>query len=118
MRGLSNEEFKTIVDFVQEYHRFAHYVSVEEHEEILKTYPNMDRIRFNIKYIDSCYDTRDMSIWSISFRRGGVSTRFTTNMYNGLNPPPKDFQYHTLFDLIMNYLKGNFKPTEEYYIIL
>ena len=67
MKGLTNDEFKTIVDFVQQYHRFAHYISVEEHVEVMKTYLNMDRIRLNIKYIDSCYDTRDMIHYFINY---------------------------------------------------
>lgn len=118
MEGLTNDEFKTIVDFVQEYHRFAYYPHGDEHLEILKTYPNMDRMRFNIKYVDSCYDTRDMSIWSISFRRGGRSICFTTNMYNNFDPfSTIAFKYFKLFDVVMDYLKGDFIPTEEYYII-
>ena len=63
------------------------------------------------------HNNNSLSIWSISFRRGGTSVCFTTNMYNGLNLPPKDFKYHTLFDLVMDYLKGDFTPTKEYYEI-
>jgi hypothetical protein len=30
--------------------------------------------------------------------------------------PPKDWKYHTLYDLCMAYLTGEFKPTDEFLI--
>jgi hypothetical protein len=63
MRGLTIEEYKDILDFVQENHRFALYIDQSKRAERKLKFPNLPSdYGFGIKYIDCCYDSRDKSI--------------------------------------------------------
>lgn len=107
MESMTMNEFAEVVKFVQTYHKFAHYVSEKEHEQDQKTYQNLPRYRYGIKYIDSCYDSRDARIWSITFRQGKGGVRFSTNHF-AMEPKPKQWKYESLYDLCMAYLTGEF----------
>ena len=105
MKGLTSDQFKEIVDFAQKHHSFAKWISNEELEEVRKEFPKMKEFGFNIKYIESSYDSRDSTFWSVKFRSFGKSIIFSTNHFNTLNPEPKGFSFNNLYDWIMAYLK-------------
>lgn len=116
MEALTVKEYSDLVGFVQTYHKFAGYVSKYDFAEVQKVYPNMPR-GLGIKYIDCCYDSRDGKIWSVSFR-GFTNIRFSSNQFAGIAPSvvkPKGFNYKRLFDLIFDYLIGEFEPTKDFY---
>jgi hypothetical protein len=122
MKGMTLKEFQEVVDFSQKYHAFALWLTDEQVKERNKKYFQMHGAfgahGMNIKYIDTIYDSRDQTIWSITFRQGKYGWRFSTNHYTALNPPPKNFKYGTLYDLCMAFLKGEFKPKKEFEVDL
>lgn len=115
MESMTMNEFAEVVKFAQTYHKFGHYVSEREHAEDLKLYPNMSRYRSSIKYIDSCYDSRDARIWSITFRQGIDGIRFSCNHF-AMTPKPAQWKYESLYDLCMAYLTGEFINTNGFTI--
>lgn len=117
MRGLTLQEFTEVIEFVQKYHSFAEYKPPEERNKIEKLFPLLKGgFGFSIKYVDSCYDSRDKSIWSVVFRRGVLGVCLSTNHFNSINLPPKGWKYHSLFDWCMAYLTGEFVPTDEFFV--
>jgi hypothetical protein len=102
MQGMSLEQFSQVVEFVQEYHKFGYTPS----EKRLKKKSDNTDWNMLIKYVDSCYDSRDKTIWSISFRGMGNDLSFRTNHFAGLNSRPKHFIFESLFDWVMAFLKG------------
>ena len=68
MKGLTLDQFKEVVAFVQEHHRFAGYIPEEQRKIRKEQFPNMSEYGMGIKYIDSCYDSRDQTIWMVKFR--------------------------------------------------
>lgn len=115
MKGLTLDQFKEVIEFVQEYHAFGKYKNPEKRAENKEKYPNIAEYGMGIKYVDSCYDSRDNTIWSVTFRQGVRGVVFSTNKYNAFNLPPDDWNYNKLYDLCMDFLKGEFKPTEDFY---
>lgn len=113
IKSLTIEQHTEIVKFIQTYHKFAGCVSDEKYAEIIKTYPNMKRYGLNIKYIDSIYDTRDASVWMIKIRGLGGNYVFSSNHFAG-KTAPKTWKYDDLFNLIMDFLKGDFQPKAEF----
>lgn len=105
MKGMKSTEFVEMVNFIQKYHKFALCLSDTDKIERLALYPNISEYSFNIKYIDSCYDSRFADVWSVSFRGLGRKVCFHTNT----NLP---LLYTTLFEWVMAYLKGDWKPTD------
>ena len=114
MKGMSITQYAEVVKFAQEHHAFAMWSSDEEKKERQKKYPKLDEYGFNIKYIDSVYDSRTSDVWVVKFRSGGTGYRFSTNHF-AMREKPKHWKYDNLFDLCMAYLKGEFKPKEEFY---
>lgn len=114
MQGLTGEELKEVVQFVQDYHQFAGYRSDKELAELQKTYPKMDKYGKNIKYVDTTYDTRDMSHWHVTFRQGRWGVSFSTNMFGMFGDAPKEWleKYKTFYGIIMAYLTGEIEPPE------
>lgn len=108
MKGMTPEQFCGVQEFVQEYHNFARCISEEEFKKVQVLYPNMNEYGFNIKYIDSIYDSRFRDVWSVTFRGMGREVRFHTNTDLKL-------EYTNLFDWVMAYLKLEWVPTEEEY---
>lgn len=111
MDGLTPKQYIEIQEFIQKYHRFAGILNDEDYEYMKNNFPNMakwDRYGLCIKYIDTCYDSRKGDIWSVSFRGMGNDVNFNTNMFNKFSDikKPKDWRWHTLYDNIMAYLKG------------
>ncbi len=108
LKGLTLLEYSEILNFVMQYHRFG----------FSSTKPNLQYPKLSnqsIKYIDNCFDSRVNLIWSISFRGLGINVKFSTNHYAG-KTIPENFKYTSLYDLIMDYLKGEFYPTKEFFI--
>lgn len=123
MTGLTPEQFQEVVATSQKLHAFAMYLSDEQRAQRKRDYPSLpDSYGFGIKYIDSCYDSRDSRFWCITFRRGRDGVRFSTNHFACLPPfdgkVPKGWKYDNLYDLCMDYLKGDFKPQKEFYVDL
>lgn len=116
MKGLTLDQVKEITEFAQKYHRFARWDSDEDVKEAKSLYPKIPDHGFNIKYIDTCYDSREKDVWSISFREGRYGVNFRTNHFGILNPMPKGWKYNNLYDLCMAYLKGDFVPKKEFEI--
>ncbi len=113
IKGMTLQEYTDVVRFVQKYHKFA---SVRDSlEERNKKYPLMQgsfgNTGLGIKYVDNCYDSRDQSIWSITFRPGRFGIRFAANHF-AMNPKPKNFKYDTLYNWCMGYLTGEFNADE------
>lgn len=115
MKGLTLDQFKEVTEFSQKHHKLANYLTPEQRLERLKEFPQMGEHGFGIKYIDSCYDSRDASLWSISFRQGSDGVNFRTNHF-AMNDKPFGWKYDNLYDLCMAYLKGEFKPKAEFYL--
>ena len=112
VRGMSSEQFHEILEFVQKYHNFANLMSASREDAIKTKYPNMDEYGFNIKYVDSVYDTRTRSIQSVSFRGMGRNLKFAANSFM-LEKMFKDtFPFDNLFDWIMAFLKGDWNDKE------
>lgn len=102
IKGMSLELYAEIVSIVQNHHAFG----VVPDETTKKT-------RHHIKYIDSVYDSRSQTIWSVSFRGLGVNVRFQTNHFMSHDKKPDDFKFTTLYDWILKYLSGEWKPSEK-----
>ena len=94
LEGLTFEQYREIVNFVLKYHRFGH-INKE----------NNFPAKYSIKYIDNCFDTRTLTIWSVSFRGFGTTFRFATNSFVSRD-------YNTLYDWIMAFLKGEYTDLE------
>lgn len=103
---MTTDEYKVILDFVQNHHKFALYLSDKEAEVRKLLFPKLDRYGFNIKYVDSCYDSRDGVIWQVVFRE--ANRRIVMREIN----TPKGFKSHS--DWCMAYLRGEWKPTKEF----
>jgi hypothetical protein len=116
MKGLTLDQYKEIVEFVQKYHKFALCPTDEQTEERKKEFPKMGEYGLNIKYVDCVYDSRDATIWQIKFRQGRNGVCFSTNHWNAIKTPPKEWKYNNLYDLCMAYLKGEFIPKAEFYV--
>jgi hypothetical protein len=100
MRGMTLDEFKEVVEFVQKYHKFG-YVKKEDRIQI----KGEDHFMM-IKYIDSCYYSRCQTIWVVTLRHGNTGYRFSSNHYAATNLPPAHFTFTSLFDWVMAFLKG------------
>lgn len=102
------KELSTVLEFVQSHHKFAMWKSDEDTNATMKQYPSftnsMARHGMCIKYVDVCYDTRDMSVWNIKLRGIGKGLVFSCNHFSMLNPQPKHFKFESLFDWVMGYL--------------
>lgn len=118
MKGLTFDQLREVTEFVQTHHRFALYIYAEKRVERKKTFPKLpDSYGFGIKYIDSIYDSRDKTFWHIAFRKGNWGIQFSTNHWvNTSEKKPKDWKYDNLYDLCMDYLKGEFVPTESFHL--
>lgn len=113
MKPLTVEQYNEIVKFVQTYHQFGKYPSEDriQARKDIGIKGHALEYGLNIKYITCSYDTRDASIWNISFNNELV---FSSNHFV-LGTKPKGWKYDTLYDLCMAYLKGEFKPKQEFY---
>ncbi len=98
MKGLTLDQFKEIVEFAQTYHEFGRYYDEIERAGVHLLYPKLKNL--SIKYIDSCYDSRDASFWVVTFRNGNPKREFNLNVFNHTKPAA------SYFDWIMAYLKG------------
>lgn len=103
------QQFTQVVDFVQKHHAFA---GVHQENRIIKSEKDLTTEQYHIKYIDSTYDSRTQTVWSVSFRGLGTNLRFTTNHFMSHDKKPDDFKFITLYDWIMAYLKGEWNPSE------
>ncbi len=98
MKGLTPKELLEVTEFVQKHHAFA-YVREENRYNGHEGYC--------IKYIDACYDSRQGDYWAVSFRGMGKII-FTTNAF--LFDKPKYFQFNSLYEWIMAFLKYEWEP--------
>jgi len=115
MQGMNLGEYVVMMEFLQKYHAFAYWPSDEEIKERNKKFfqmaPSFGKHGLNIKYIDCTYDTRDISIWAVTFRQGRYGIRLSCNHYTE-DTIPKNFRFESLYDWCMAYLKGEWKPTK------
>lgn len=100
MKGMSIEQYKEMIDFIQKHHKFG-WVDDKTRIKI-----KGEDHQLHIKYVDCCYDSRFGDIWLVKFRGGGMDLRFATNHFNAVNPAPDYFKYEKLFDWVMDFLKG------------
>ncbi len=115
MKALTPYQYLDILTFIQKYHSFCLFRREEQREYIRKNFPNMKpEYGMNIKYIENCFDTRDGSIWSLSFTTNGIDYSFKTNSLVGFTPE-RNPEYDNLYDTIMAFLKGELK-NHEYFI--
>ncbi len=107
MKGINSTEFVDVLAFIQKYHKFALCQSDKEVSEMQTLYPKLKEYSGkNIKYVDSCYDSRFRDIWCVSFRGMGNDICFHTN--TDLTLP-----YDNLFEWVMAYLKLEWVPTNK-----
>lgn len=99
MKGMTIDEYAIITAFIQKHHKFG-YVSKEDRIQR----KGEDHFLF-IKYIDTCYDSRDQSIWCVTIRTGSDGFRFSVNHF-ALTGTPKYFTFASLFEWMMAYLDG------------
>ena len=119
MKGMTLDQCKEVMELAQELHSFANYYDNEARNEIRKKYPNYPDYGYSIKYIDTTYDSRTKDVWSITFRQGSLGIRFSSNHFAALfDKIPKQWKYNNLYDLCMDYLKGDFNPKEEFFVDL
>jgi hypothetical protein len=124
MEGMSLDNLKEVLNFMQEHHAFASYKTDKERAERKKQYPKMAEYGFGIKYVDMCYDSRTQDIWAITFREGRTKVRFATNQITAITIAvdseeelkKKGIEYKSLKDICMAFFKGEFEPPEEFYI--
>lgn len=100
MKGMSIEEYKEVIEFIQRFHKFG-YIKDENRIKL-----NGNDFQLHIKYVDNCYDSRFSEVWVISFRGFGNHLRFAVNHFSSLRPEPDNFPFETLFDWVMSFLKG------------
>lgn len=100
------QEYAQILAFVQANHKFALWLPPEEEATRAKLFPKLDKYGYNIKYVDSCYDSRDAKIWTVTFRAGNYHVHMKDAQ------TPDEFKSH--FEWAMAYLKGEWKATKEY----
>ena len=116
MKGMSLEQFAEVTRFVQKYHGFAKANCFKDGkvEEAISQGISKDLAEYglNIKYVRCDYDTRFGDVWGITLD----NVRFATNHFNAFDKPPKQWKYDNIYDLVMAYLKGDFKPKKEFYI--
>ena len=105
IKGMSLDQFKEAVEFVQNHHAFAKWKKDEERAKEVELYPYLPEYGYNIKYVDCCYDSRFGDIWTVKFR-GFNELIFSTNSFVGA-PEPKNFPFTSLFEWVMAYLKGD-----------
>ena len=58
-------EYNQVLEFVQKHHKFALFLSEEEKAKRKEEFPHLDEFGFNIKYVDSSYDSRFGDIWKV-----------------------------------------------------
>lgn len=100
MKGLTPQQFAEVLDFVKKYQSFAQWKSPEEMAGIKDKYPLITNTGMNIKYVESTYDSRDHSVWSVGFRHGKNSLYLHTNLEEKWLEGYADF-----YSLVMGYLK-------------
>jgi hypothetical protein len=109
--GMNNDQFKAVINFVRNYHQFGSWRSGKNRKLDKEKYPNLKEFGYSIKYVDTCYDSRTNTIWSITFRQGTNGINFRTNLFT--DKDPEWFEFDTLYDLCMAYLTGEFKPEHD-----
>jgi hypothetical protein len=103
LKGMSPKEFIEVIDFVEKHHYFAKWLSDEERQKEVEKYPKITEHGLNVKYVESCYDTRTGDVWKIKFR-GFNQLSFSTNSLIGYGTDT--LPYETLYDWVMSFLKG------------
>lgn len=112
MRGMTKLQFVEVLEFIEKHHKFCLFRRDEERQFIKDNYPNLEpNYGFNIKYIETNFDTRDGSIWAISFRASGIKYDFRTNSLVG-HVPTRNPQFNNLYETVMAFLKGELNNPE------
>lgn len=104
LKGMTPQQLAEITSFVQKHHHFAKWLSDEERKEEFEQYPKVCEYGLNIKYVDSCYDTRTGDVWMVKFRGLSMPMSFQTNTLIGTEI--KEFPFDNLYDWVMAFLKG------------
>lgn len=114
--GMSLLEYRDIIKFIEKHHSYTLILDNDDIEYRKRLFPKLNPTEgFKIKYVDNCYDSRTMYIWSITFRKTTtIGYKFNTNHYDKFNPPPTNWKYQTLYELCMAYLTGEFEPTDDF----
>lgn len=111
MKGMSLEQFAEVTRLTQKHHQFGIFRKNKQEALADGLSEKLSEYGLNIKYVRCDYDTRMGDVWGIDFDR----VRFATNYPYIPSEIPKDWKYDNLYDLSMAYLKGEFKPSEEFY---
>lgn len=106
IRSLTISEYIDILESIQRYHKFANYMSESEFAEIIKEHPNFVRHGLNIKYVTNSYDSRDHSIWRLSFECRHGKFTFAANSFAHPDNLPPGFTYSNMYELIRDFLFG------------
>lgn len=120
MKGMTFQQYGDVLKLISKYHRFGspNAFNKQKVEEAIEEgiSPELAKYGLSIKYIDNCFDTRTMEVWSVEFRGMGNHIRFATNFPYIPSELPKDWKYDNIYDLTMAYLKGEFEPSEKFIV--
>lgn len=102
MEGMTMTEFTQIVEFVDSNHKFG----FKPRSERILTTENGFKHHHNINYVGSSYDTISEKIWYVKLIGAGFNFRFAIN-----DELPENFPYTKLYDWVMAFLTGEWKPS-------
>ena len=106
LNTMSVNHYFYILDFVQTHHKFGRVP-----KEYLLTVDGQKHF-LNIKYINTKYDVRTGTVWQIEFICiGGVKYVFDSTKFASTQNFPPDFTYHSLYEWVIDFLKGKHKPS-------
>lgn len=106
MKGMTISEYTKVIEFLQNNNSLQSYWADDKKENRHK--------RPRIKYVDSCYDSRSGTWWSVTFRSWGatnVNLRSNLTLYDLVRP-----DFDSLYDWCIAFLKGEWEATEEFFV--
>lgn len=109
MNGMSFEQYKEILNFINIHHKSVTAGYMKPENRIIV---NNKWFTTGVVYVDSSIDFRDGQIFSIQLRPIGLS------FYTGINALSNSVDFDNLYDWIMEFLKGNWIPNKEQYKLI
>lgn len=99
MRGMTADEYIEVMQYMQ---------------DNCSLFKKNNTVTPPIKYVDSCYDTRSRTWWSIDFRTwGAMSIGLRTNCF--LSSDKETAPYGSLYEWCMAFLKGEWEATDRFH---
>ncbi len=104
MKALTITELNEILVFIDLHHKVHKVKSLNDVNKSIDAgvKPEMAKFHLNIKYVKPIIDIRYNEVYSLSINQ----YCFRTNK----KPKDENFQYNSLYSLVMDFLKGVYKP--------